>query len=189
MLLNGDVAVDELRACFAEQTEALAVAGADALVVETMSDLTEARIAVEAARETRLPVVACMVFDSGKTKDRTMMGHTPEQAAESLAEAGASVIGANCGQGIATIMEVCRRLSAATALPVWIKPNAGLPELHNGQARYSMTAENFASCIPALLQAGAKFVGGCCGTTPRFIRAAKAACYSNPAGSSQKSCA
>lgn len=177
MLLNGDVTAEELRNCFTEQSEALALAGADALVVETMSDLEEARIAVQAAHETGLPVVACMVFDSGKVKDRTMMGNAPEQVAECLAEAGASVIGANCGQGIATVIEVCRRLRAATALPVWIKPNAGLPELRNGQARYMTGPEEFASSVPALIQAGASFVGGCCGTTPEFIRAINAALY------------
>ncbi len=142
--------------------------------------MEEARIAVQAARKTGLPVVACMVFDSGRMKDRTMMGNTPEQAAETLAEAGASVIGANCGLGIATVMEVCRRLQAATALPVWIKPNAGLPELRNGQACYLTTPEEFANSIPALIQAGANFVGGCCGTTPAFIRAVKVAAHRTP---------
>ncbi|MGZ8901670.1 MAG: homocysteine S-methyltransferase family protein, partial [Limisphaerales bacterium] len=140
MLLNGDITSDELRACFVEQCETLAQAGADALVVETMSDIEEATIAVQAAHGTGLPVIACMVFDSGKVKDRTMMGITPEQAAEALAEAGASVIGANCGQGIATAIDVCRRLRSASALPVWIKPNAGLPELRDGKVRYLTSA-------------------------------------------------
>ncbi|MGZ8940589.1 MAG: homocysteine S-methyltransferase family protein, partial [Limisphaerales bacterium] len=149
----------------------LAQAGADALVVETMSDIEEATIAVQAAHGTGLPVIACMVFDSGKVKDRTMMGITPEQAAEALAEAGASVIGANCGQGIATAIDVCRRLRSASALPVWIKPNAGLPELRDGKVRYLTSAEDFANFIPSLVDAGARFLGGCCGTSPEFIRA------------------
>jgi methionine synthase I (cobalamin-dependent) len=171
MLLNGDVTTEQLQSCFVEQCEALAEAGADALVVETMSDLEEARLAVQAAHRAALPVIACMVFDSGKAKDRTMMGITPEQAAEALAEAGACVIGANCGQGIATAIEVCRRLSTATALPVWIKPNAGMPELREGKVRYSTSAGDFAAFIPSLVDAGARFVGGCCGTSPEFIRA------------------
>ena len=84
-----------------DQAEALARAGADAIVLETMSDLEEAKLAIAAARATGLPVVACMVFDAGKDKDRTMMGSTPERVAKTLTDAGADVIGANCGQGIA----------------------------------------------------------------------------------------
>ena len=149
LLMSGEVTEDELRAAFAEQARALAEAGADALVVETMSDLEEAKLAVSAARETGLPVVACMVFDSGKDKDRTMMGTTPEQAAQALTEAGADVIGANCGQGIAGFVAICRRLRAATDRPVWLKPNAGLPTMVDGRAQYTTTPEEFAGHIPA----------------------------------------
>lgn len=170
MLMSGETSEAELRAAFAEQARALADAGADALVVETMSDLEEAKLAVAAARDTALPVVACMVYDSGKDKDRTMMGTTPEQAAEALANAGADVIGANCGQGIAGFIPICRRLRAATALPIWMKANAGLPELVDGRPVYRTTPETFASHLPALVDAGATFVGGCCGTSPDFIR-------------------
>jgi 5-methyltetrahydrofolate--homocysteine methyltransferase len=138
-----------------------------------MADLNEARAAVSAACATGLPVVACMVFDSGKNKDRTMMGTTPEQAVEALLQAGADVIGANCGQGIANYVPVCRRLRAASGRPVWIKPNAGLPSVVDGQVVYHTTPEEFASHVPALLEAGASFVGGCCGTNPLFIEAAK----------------
>lgn len=173
MLMSGDTTEEELRAVFDEQARALADAGADALVVETMSDLAEAKIAVAAARDTALPVVACMVYDSGKDKDRTMMGTTPEQAAEALAEAGADVVGANCGQGIEGFLPICRRLHAATRLPVWIKANAGLPELVNGKPVYRATPEFFAGHLPALVEAGATFIGGCCGTAPDFIRALK----------------
>src|SRR5208282_404763 len=100
MLLTGEVDEAQLAAAFIEQCQALAAAGAEGLVVETMTDLDEARIAVAAAAATGLPVVACMVFDSGKHQDRTMMGVTPEQAAVELTRAGAQVIGANCGIGI-----------------------------------------------------------------------------------------
>ena len=133
LLMNGDTTPAELRAAFAEQAQALAQAGADALVVETMSDLDEAELAVQAAHETGLPVVGCMVFDAGKEKDRTMMGNTPEQVAERLANAGADVVGTNCGQGIAGFLPLCRRLRAATQLPIWIKANAGLPVVVNGR--------------------------------------------------------
>jgi methionine synthase I (cobalamin-dependent) len=110
-----------------------------------------------------------MVFDSGKHKDRTMMGATPEQIAEALA--GADVIGANCGRGIAGYLPVCERLRAATTKPVWIKANAGLPEIVDGQLVYQSTPEQFSAFAPALIAGGANFIGGCCGTSPEFIRA------------------
>jgi methionine synthase I (cobalamin-dependent) len=171
LLMSGEVTAAELRMAFSEQAQALAQARPDGLVVETMSDLEEAKLAVSAARETGLPVVACMVFDSGKDKDRTMMGTTPEQAAQALTEAGADVIGANCGQGIAGFIAICRRLHGATERPVWIKANAGLPTMVNGRAKYSTTPDEFAGYIPQLIQAGASFIGGCCGTRPDFIAA------------------
>ena len=171
LIISGDVTADELRNAYLEQAKALAGAGADALVVETMSDLEEALLAVSAARESGLPVVACMVFDSGKDKDRTMMGNTPEQVAKALTEAGADVIGANCGQGIAGFVPICKRMHAASDRPIWAKANAGLPEMVNGKTIYKNTPEEFVSFIPELLKAGASFVGGCCGTSPAFVAA------------------
>jgi len=171
LLITGETTESELQAAFEEQATALAEAGANALVVETMADLTEASIAVAAAHKTGLPVVACMVFDSGKEKDRTAMGTTIEQAVKGLLSAGADVLGANCGQGIAGFVAICRRLRAATDQPIWIKANAGLPELVNGRSVYRTTPETFAQSIPELMAAGANFVGGCCGTNPFFIRA------------------
>jgi methionine synthase I (cobalamin-dependent) len=171
MLMTGDVTAEELFAAFAEQSAALARGGADALVVETMTDLEEAVIAVRGAKTTGLAVVASMVFDSGKDKDRTMMGTTPEQAAAGLIAAGADVIGSNCGQGIAGFVKICARFkAAANGHPVWIKGNAGLPKMVDGKAIYSTTPQEFASFVPALVDAGANFIGGCCGTSPEFIR-------------------
>lgn len=174
LLMMGDVDEEQLRAAFSEQAEALAEAKADAIVIETMSDVAEAKLAVAAAKATGLLVVGCMVFDSGKNKDRTMMGVTPEQAAEEMAAAGADVIGANCGNGIEGYLPVCERLHAATRLPIWIKPNAGLPEMVGGKVIYRSTPDEFASHVPALLKAGATYIGGCCGTDPEFIKAVKA---------------
>lgn len=174
LLMMGDVDEEQLRAAFSEQAEALAEAKADAIVIETMSDVAEAKLAVAAAKATGLLVVGCMVFDSGKNKDRTMMGVTPEQAAEEMAAAGADVIGANCGNGIEGYLPVCERLHAATRLPIWIKPNAGLPEMVDGKVIYRSTPDEFASHVPALLKAGATYIGGCCGTDPEFIKAVKA---------------
>jgi len=170
MLLMGEVSEEELQAAFAEQARAMAEAGADGIVVETMSDPAEAKLAVAAARGTALPVVACMTFDSGKDHDRTMMGTTPEEAAELLTEAGADCIGSNCGQGIEGFIGIAKRLAAADR-PVWIKANAGLPQMVDGQTVYAQTPAGFARYVPDLIDAGANFVGGCCGTTPEFIKA------------------
>jgi len=171
MLMMGQVSEDDLKAAYAEQAQALAAAGADGIAIETMSDVAETALATAAAHATGLPVVACMTFGAGAKKDRTMMGVTPEQAAEQLIVAGADVIGSNCGQGIAGMVEICRRLHAATDRPIWIKANAGLPELVDGKTVYKQTPAEFASYVPQLIDAGASFIGGCCGTTPEFIRA------------------
>ncbi len=171
MLMMGQVSEDELKAAFVEQATAIAAAGADGIVIETMSDPLEASLAAAAAHETGLPVVACMTFDSGVNKDRTMMGATPEHGAGQLAAAGTDVVGANCGHGIAGMVEICTRLRAVTDQPIWIKANAGLPEMIEGKTVYRQTPEEFAAYVPALLEAGAAFIGGCCGTTPDFIRA------------------
>jgi len=171
MLFMGQVTADELSRVFQEQADVLAEAGADAIVLETMSDLEEAKLALAAAKKTGLPVVASMVFDSGKQLDRTMMGATVEQVARELTEAGADVLGANCGQGPASYVAICRRLRAAAEVPLWIKPNAGLPHMEHGQTVYQTKPEEFAEYACQLVAAGARFVGGCCGTGPDFIQA------------------
>ncbi|MAE95751.1 MAG: methionine synthase [Deltaproteobacteria bacterium] len=174
LLVNRQVDEASLRACFEQQAGALAKGGADAIVVETMTDLEEARFAIEAARATGLPVVACVAFDSGKKKDRTMMGATAEQVAEALTEAGADVVGANCGNGIEGYIPICARLASATDRPIWIKANAGLPTLQEGEVVYGTTPGEFVSHLGDLVDAGASFIGGCCGTSPAFIEALRA---------------
>jgi len=171
LLMSGEIGSAEVTAAFAAQTAALAAAGADALLVETMSDIEEARLAVAAAKNTGLPVIASFAFDSGKNKDRTMMGATPEAVAAAMVEAGVDAVGANCGVGVEHAASICRRLRAACDLPVWIKPNAGLPKMEGTVVRYTMSPEVFASHFTALRDAGASFLGGCCGSTPEFIRA------------------
>ncbi len=173
MLMMGDVSSEQLKQAFQQQAQAMADAGADAIVVETMSDMAEARLAVEAAKSTGLPVVACLVFDCGADMDRTMMGNTPEQVAAELTDAGADVIGSNCGQTSAELLPICKRLKESTSCPIWIKANAGQPQLIDGQTVYKQAPEEFAAHVPALVEAGASFVGGCCGTTPAFIAAMK----------------
>ena len=115
------------RPAFAEQAEVLARAGADGIVVETMSDPAEAALAVAAAAATGLPVVGSMTFGAGAKKDRTLMGTTPEQAAEQLLAAGADVVGSNCGQGIADFVDICRRLHAASGGPSGSRPTPACP--------------------------------------------------------------
>jgi len=173
MLLSGNITPEEMENAFREQATAIAQTQPDGIVIETMCDPEEAVLAIKSAKSTGLPVVACLVFDSGKNKDRTMMGTTPEQAVERLTEAGADVIGANCGQGIDGFIPICERMRKVTELPLWMKANAGLPEVVNGQAIYKQTPEQFATKILELIQSGANFVGGCCGTTPAFIAAAR----------------
>jgi methionine synthase I (cobalamin-dependent) len=175
LLMMGEVSEEELLAAYTEQAQALAEAGADALLFETMSDLVEAKVGVQAARTTGLPVIVSLAFDSGKNLDRTMMGTTPEVAAAELTAAGVDVIGANCGQGIESYAALCQRLHHSTPLPIWIKPNAGLPELLESGTRYHTAPEAFTRYAPALLAAGANFLGGCCGTSPDFIRALRLA--------------
>jgi len=170
LLMMGEVSAEEVRAAFDAQVEALRAGGVDLICVETMSDVEEALLAVEAAKSAGLPVVACMTYDSGPDKTRTMMGLEPAQTVPRLLAAGADVVGANCGLGIEGYARVCELIRAQTDGPVWIKPNAGLPERDGGQTVYRQSPEEFCSFVPALLNAGATVVGGCCGTTPEHIR-------------------
>ncbi len=136
-----------------------------------MSDIDEALLALAAARQTGLPVIVSFSFDSGKNKDCTMMGATPEAVALAMSEAGAAAVGANCGVGVEPAVPICQRLRAAGNIPVWIKPNAGLPTMEGTAIHYGTSAEFFASHYKALRDAGAAFLGGCCGSTPDFVRA------------------
>ncbi|MCX6134232.1 MAG: homocysteine S-methyltransferase family protein [Ignavibacteriales bacterium] len=169
LYFTGEIAEKELSDAFEEQAMALAEGGAQGIVIETISELDEAKIALKAARKTGLPVVVSMVYDSGKEFDRTMMGTTPEEAAHELHNEGADVIGANCGMGIEFILTVTKRLRAATDRPVWIKPNAGLPEVIEGKVVYNIDPAHFAAHASEVVAAGADFIGGCCGTSPAFI--------------------
>lgn len=169
MLMVGEVTAEQVLAAFGAQARALAAGGADALLIETMSDVEEAKLAVRAAKETGLPVIASFAFDTGKNKDRTMMGATPETVAREMEETGVDAVGANCGAGVESFVAVCARLKASCGLPVWVKANAGLPQIEAGQVSYATSAGHFASHWAALVEAGASFIGGCCGTSPEFI--------------------
>jgi 5-methyltetrahydrofolate--homocysteine methyltransferase len=167
----GEISEAELTDVFTQQSQALAEAGANALLLESFTDLDEIRPAITAAKATGLLVVASMVFDSGPAHDRTMMGKTPEEVAKALTAAGADVVGANCGRGIDGYVSVCQRMREVTDLPLWIKPNAGIPELVDGRTVYRTSPEQFAARVLDLVRAGARFVGGCCGTSPEFVTA------------------
>lgn len=171
MLVTRETTEAELQNVFEEQAAAQARAGADGIIVETMIDVTEARIAAAAAKQTGLPVIVSMVYDSGENKDRTMMGNSPEEVVEDLTGVGVDGIGANCGQGIEAFLPICARLRQATDLPLWMKPNAGLPDLIDDQAVFRTTAQEFVQYIPEMIQAGAGFIGGCCGTDQAFVEA------------------
>jgi 5-methyltetrahydrofolate--homocysteine methyltransferase len=171
IVMMGEVAQGELYQAFKEQAEALAEGGADGLVVETMSELIEVVTAVKAAKTTGLLVVGCMTFDSGKDRTCTMMGVTPEKAAQAIVDAGADMVGCNCGIGIDNYIRVAARFRAVTTKPIWVKANAGMPEIDSGKVVYKMTPDEFAEKAKALVKAGANLVGGCCGTHPAFTRA------------------
>jgi 5-methyltetrahydrofolate--homocysteine methyltransferase len=138
-----------------------------------MSDLDEARIAVKAAREnTPCEVICTMTFENTVTGVyRTMMGISPSEMVQVLKEAGACIIGANCGNGIAGMIVIVREIrSIDKDIPVLIHANAGLPQYINGKTVFPETPEQMAGFVPALLEAGANIIGGCCGTTPRHIQ-------------------
>jgi len=171
IVMMGEIAQGELYTAFKEQAEALAEGGADGLVIETMAELIEAVTAVQAAKSTGLLVVACMTFDSGKDRTSTMMGVTPAKAAQALIDAGADMVGCNCGIGIDNYIRVAAMFRAVTTRPIWVKANAGMPEIDGGKIVYRMTPDEFAAKAKSLVKAGANLVGGCCGTNPDFIRA------------------
>jgi len=172
---DGDPA--EIGAGFERQIRALAEAGADLVCIETMIDLAEAVLAVRAARAVApaLPVMATMTFERTRRGFFTVMGASIEQAARELGEAGADIVGSNCGNGSAVMVEIAREFRAHTGRPMAIQPNAGLPEPRGGETVYPETPEFMAEQAKALVRAGVAIVGGCCGTTPEHVRALRAA--------------
>jgi 5-methyltetrahydrofolate--homocysteine methyltransferase len=171
----GDIARERVEHAFREQARALVEGGVDAIIIETQTALEELEIAIAAAREAGAAVViGSLAFDKMLDLDevRTMMGISPERAAEFLAEKGADIAALNCGTGIDMRLaaDVVRRYRATCGLPVMAQPNAGQPVLENMQVLYKETPEQMAEGLPALLASGARIVGGCCGSTPDHIR-------------------
>lgn len=173
MLLMGDVTETELYDNFSEQARALEKGGADIIIVETMSALDEASLAVKAAREnTECVVIVTMTFSKDPQGSfYTMMGVSPAEMVISMKEAGAHIIGSNCGNGIEDMIGVVNEIKAAdNKIPVMIQANAGAPEFIDGITTYRESPELMASFVPQLIKAGVNILGGCCGTTPEHIR-------------------
>lgn len=178
MLIMGDVREEDMYNVFKEQVIALAAGGADALCIETMSALDEALLAIKAAREnTDLEIISTFTFSQAGegTEYRSMMGLEPKEAAQRASEAGAGIIGSNCGNGVAGMIEITRQMRAAVGpkVPILVHANAGLPQLVDGEEVFPETPEDTASRIPELIEAGVNIVGGCCGTTPAHVAAIK----------------
>jgi 5-methyltetrahydrofolate--homocysteine methyltransferase len=173
ILMMGDVTTGELYEAFKEQAIALEAGGADALVIETMSDLEEAKAAINACIDNTSCEVAC-TFTFEKTGEKvfhTMMGITPRQMVEELADTGIAVIGANCGNGIRDMVGITEEIRMYnTNLPVLIHANAGIPIYQEGKTVFPESPGEMAAHLQHLVDAGANIIGGCCGTTPDHIR-------------------
>lgn len=158
---------------FKEQAEILGEAGVDGFIIETMFDLREALCALRACKDNfSLPVFVSMALMTESKGGRTMMGNFTEECAKRITDAGADVIGANCGDiDPAQMAVVVSLLRSATALPILAQPNAGRPKLVDNQTVFEMAPAPFAAGMAECLRAGARLVGGCCGTTPEHIRA------------------
>lgn len=169
----GDTAPDELYKGFIRQMTAILDAGIDAISVETMIDLTEATLAVKAAKTLSplTPVMAAMTFDSTPKGFYTVMGVSIAEAARGLEEAGADIVGSNCGNGIENMIEIAREFVKCSKLPVIIQSNAGIPEVRDDKPVYPESPAFMARKAKELARLGVSIIGGCCGTTPEHIKA------------------
>ena len=169
----GDTDPDEICASFREQIAALISAGVDALTIETMTDLSEATLAIRAARDVSgtIPVLATMTFDQTPRGFFTIMGTNVADAVAGLTAAGADAIGSNCGNGIVNMVAIAREMRALTERPLIIQSNAGLPEIAGDRTVYRETPDFMAEQARELIALGVGIIGGCCGTTPDHIRA------------------
>jgi len=167
----GDLEVERAYELFKQQAVVGELAGADFAAIVTMSDIEELKTAILAVKEnTSLPILATMTFDKN---GRTFMGYTPEVFAQTAQDCGAEAIGLNCSLEPQEMYETARKIAKVSALPLIIKPNAGLPNKATGG--YDMGAVEFAKQMIPFAKIGAKILGGCCGTTPEYIRELKKA--------------
>ncbi|HSV85185.1 MAG TPA: homocysteine S-methyltransferase family protein [Levilinea sp.] len=165
----GPLEPDAAQVAYSTQARVLSEAGVDLLVIETQFDLAEAEAAVRGARSaSSLPLVCSFSYDRGT---RTMMGVRPAQAGTQMEAWGVDVAGINCGRSLEDNLKTLQELRAATKLPIWFKPNAGMPELDGeGRPTYSVTPQAMGAQVSAWLAAGAQVVGGCCGSSPEHLR-------------------
>ncbi len=173
MLIMGDVTETELYDAFRDQSTALERGGADIIIIETMSAIDEASIAVRSAVEnTKCHVIITMTFSrTQKGEYRTMMGVTPEEMVKATKKAGAHVVGSNCGNGIEDMIGIVKEIRKTdNNIPVIIQANAGVPQYIDGQTVYRESPKMMASFVPDLIKAGTNIIGGCCGTTPEHIK-------------------
>jgi 5-methyltetrahydrofolate--homocysteine methyltransferase len=178
MLVTEEVTEEELYEAFKTQAVAFEKGGADAICIETMSDIAEACQAVKAAKEnTGLEVICTFTFEKTAKGDyRTMMGADPVSAINAAIEAGADIVGANCGNGIERMVDIVSEMRAVNKeIPILVHANAGLPKTVNGEVIFPETPEDMSAFAPKLAAAGANIIGGCCGTTPAHIKAIKEA--------------
>lgn len=176
MVLTNQVTEEELYASFKEQAIALEKGGVDAICIETMFALDEAVQAIKAAKEnTNCEIIATFTFELTKKEEyRTMMGVTPTSYAKAAVDAGADILGTNCGNGMKRMIDIVKEIrSVFQEKPILVHANAGLPQLINGKESYPEKPEEMANLVPALVKAGANIIGGCCGTSPAHIRAIK----------------
>lgn len=167
----GDVSQAEMKDAFKRQIEPLVAGGIDVICIETMSDPQEAALAITATKKTAdIPAIASMTYESGKAGFRTMMGNDVATCVKILSDAGADIIATNCGQGIDKMIGIVQEMRAATDLPLMAEPNAGLPQLVDGKTVFNETAEMMAAKLSQLIEAGLSIVGGCCGTSPQYIK-------------------
>ena len=168
----GDLTVEQAANIFAEQASAQAEAGADIMLLETFSDLDEAKVALKAALKTGLPSFCTMAFATG---GRTIMGVSPDTAAVELSDAGAAGVGANCGLGPADMLDIIRQMRDSISGIVIAQPNAGLPKMVRGRTVYDCTPDEMAAYAVRFAQLGINMIGACCGSTPEHTRAMGAA--------------
>jgi len=173
ILMMGEVTPEEVYESFKEQVIALEKGGADAIIIETFTDIDEARLAIKAAKEnTSIEVICTMTFE--RTVDgeyRSMMGVSPTEMMQKLVPEGVDIIGANCGNGIEGMIRIVKEIRLCNAvIPVLIHANAGMPVYDDGKTVFPETPEQTASYVKAIIDAGVNIIGGCCGTTPEHIR-------------------
>jgi 5-methyltetrahydrofolate--homocysteine methyltransferase len=172
ILMMGELSEEEMMQGFAEQIRGLSDGGVDAIIIETMSDMDEAKVAIRAAKSvTDKEIICTFTFSLTQANEyRTMMGNSPVETVEMLVQEGADMVGANCGNGTAGMIEIVKEIREVNKeIPVLVHANAGMPELREGISTFPETPLEMSDQISNLLVAGANVVGGCCGTTPEHI--------------------